>query len=166
MTMEQQIVIGKIVAPHGVRGEFRIMPLTDQPQRYAKMKIVHLDDGRDLTVVSVRQHKNVYLMMVKEITNMDEAEALRGRQLVISPKELPALPKGQFYVRDILGFAVESPDGEAFGTVKDVISPGSTDVFVIASPTGEEILLAAIKENILTIDWAEHKVVAKLPEWI
>lgn len=42
MTMEQQIVIGKIVAPHGVRGEFRIMPLTDQPQRYAKMKIVHL----------------------------------------------------------------------------------------------------------------------------
>ena len=79
MTMEQQIVIGKIVAPHGVRGEFRIMPLTDQPQRYAKMKIVHLDDGRDLTVVSVRQHKNVYLMMVKEITNMDEAEALRGR---------------------------------------------------------------------------------------
>ena len=99
MTMEQQIVIGKIVAPHGVRGEFRIMPLTDQPQRYAKMKIVHLDDGRDLTVVSVRQHKNVYLMMVKEITNMDEAEALRGRQLVISPKELPPLPKGQFYVR-------------------------------------------------------------------
>lgn len=112
MTMEQQIVIGKIVAPHGVRGEFRIMPLTDQPQRYAKMKIVHLDDGRDLTVVSVRQHKNVYLMMVKEITNMDEAEALRGRQLVISPKELPPLPKGQFYVRDILGFAVESPDGK------------------------------------------------------
>ena len=48
MTMEQQIVIGKIVAPHGVRGEFRIMPLTDQPQRYAKMKIVHLDDGREI----------------------------------------------------------------------------------------------------------------------
>ena len=165
MTMEQQIVIGKIAAPHGVRGEFRIMPLTDQPQRYAKMKIVHLDDGRDLTVVSVRQHKNVYLMMVKEITNMDEAEAA-GPSACHFPQGTSSLPKGQFYVRDILGFAVESPDGEAFGTVKDVISPGSTDVFVIASPTGEEILLAAIKENILTIDWAEHKVVAKLPEWI
>ena len=97
-------------------------PLTDQPQRYAKMKIVHLDDGRDLTVVSIRQHKNVYLMMVKEITNMDEAESPAGPSACHFPQELPPLPKGQFYVRDILGFAVESPDGEAFGTVKDVIS--------------------------------------------
>lgn len=86
MTMEQQIVIGKIVAPHGVRGEFRIMPLTDQPQRYAKMKIVHLDDGRDLTVVSVRQHKNVYLMMVKEITNMTKPKPCGAVSLSFPPR--------------------------------------------------------------------------------
>jgi 16S rRNA processing protein RimM len=164
--MEQKIVIGKIVAPHGVRGEFRIMPLTDQPERYTKMKQVRLDDGRLLTVLSLRRHKNVYLMQTKEVTTMNEAELLRGRSIVVLPEELPPLPEGQFYVRDILGFAVVSPEGEPIGTLKDVITPGSTDVFVIAPPDGEEILVAAVEDNILSIDWENRKVVVKLPEWI
>jgi 16S rRNA processing protein RimM len=164
--MEQNIVIGKIVAPHGVRGEFRIMPLSDQPERYAGMKKIHLDDGRSLTVVSLRRHKNVYLMQTKEITTMNDAELLRGRKIVVTPEELPSLPKGQFYVRDILGFDVVTPEGKPIGTMKDVITPGSTDVFVIAPPQGEDILVAAIDENILKIDWDKKQMVVKLPEWI
>ncbi|MCH3950343.1 MAG: ribosome maturation factor RimM [Acidaminococcus sp.] len=164
--MEKKIVIGKIVAPHGVRGEFRIMPLSEHPERYKDMKTIHLDDGRALTVVSLRAHKNVLLMQTKEITTMNEAELLRGRKIVVTPEELPPLPEGQFYVRDILGFTVVSPEGEVIGTMKDVITPATTDVFVIASPSGEEILVAAIAENIKKIDWEKKEVIVRLPEWI
>ncbi|WP_276691552.1 ribosome maturation factor RimM [Acidaminococcus massiliensis] len=164
--MEQHIVIGKIVAPHGVRGEFRIMPQTDYPERYAKMKKITLDNGREFNVVSLRQHKNVYLMKVEGIDTMDDAETLRGRTLVLRPEELPPLPEGQFYVRDIIGFAAVTPEGEPVGTLKDVISPGSTDVFVIAPPQGEEILVAAIADNIRNIDWEKKQIVVVLPEWI
>ena len=147
-------------------GEFRIMPQTDHPERYAKMKKITLDNGREFTVVSLRQHKNVYLMKVGGIDTMDDAETLRGRTIVLRPDELPPLPEGQFYVRDIIGFAVVTPEGEPVGTLKDVISPGSTDVFVIAPPQGEEILVAAIGENIRKIDWETKQIVVVLPEWI
>ena len=164
--MEQHIVIGKIVAPHGVRGEFRIMPQTDHPERYAKRKKITLDNGRDYTVQSLRQHKNVYLMKVEGIETMNDAETLRGRTIVLRPEELPPLPEGQFYVRDIIGFAAVTPEGETVGMLKDVISPGSTDVFVIAPPQGEDILVAAIADNIRNIDWEKKQIVVVLPEWI
>ena len=162
--MEQKIVIGKIVAPHGVRGEFRVLPLTDQPEQYEDRETLTLDNGRVLHVVSVRFHKNAYLVKVQEVTDMDQAEALRGRTIVLRPEELPPLPEGQFYVRDIIGFAVVSPAGDPIGTVKDVISPGPTDVFVVAPP--EDILVASIAENIKKIDWDQKQVVMVLPEWI
>ena len=164
--MERNIVIGKIVAPHGVRGEFRIMPLSDQPERYKDLKTVTLDNGQVLHVEAIRQHKNVFLMKTREIQTMDEAELLRGRSIVLTRDELPPLPEGQFYVRDIIGFAVVTPEGTPVGTLKDVITPGSTDVYVIAPPEGEDILVAAIAENIKKIDWAQKQIVVVLPEWI
>ena len=164
--MERNIVIGKIVAPHGVRGEFRIMPLSDQPERYLDLETITLDNGRTLTVEAIRQHKNVFLIKTREIQTMDEAETLRGRSIVLAREELPPLPEGQFYVRDIIGFTVETPEGTPVGTLKDVITPGSTDVYVIAPPKGEDILVAAIPENIRAIDWDAKKIVVVLPEWI
>ena len=164
--MEQHIVIGKIVAPHGVRGEFRIMPQTDHPERYAKMKKITLDNGREYTVVSLRQHKNVNLMKVERIDSKNAPDTLRCRPLVLRPDELPPLPEGQFYVRDIIGFAAVTPEGDTVGTLKDVLSPGSTDVFVIAPPQGEDILVAAIGDNIRNIDWEKKQITVVLPEWI
>jgi len=147
-TMSKQIVIGKIVAPHGVRGEFRILPQTDNPEQYTKMPTISLSNGRKLTVEAVRFHKNMVLMKTKEITNMDEAQLLRNCQVVINSEELPPLPAGRFYVSDIIGFQVVTPEGEEIGVLKDVITPGSTDVFVIAGKNGKEIMVVAIDENI------------------
>ncbi len=72
--MEQHIVIGKIVAPHGVRGEFSHHAANGPSERYAKLKKITLDNGREFTVVSLRQHKNVYLMKVEGIDTMNDAE--------------------------------------------------------------------------------------------
>jgi 16S rRNA processing protein RimM len=164
--MKQQIVIGKIVAPHGVRGEFRIMPLTDNPKQYSNMKKLCLADGRTLTVQTIRYHKNMVLAKTAEITNMDEAELLRNQEIVISREDLPPLESGHFYVADIKGFRVESPQGELLGTLKDVIKPGKTDIFVITTTDGKETLVAGIDSNIKAINMAEKKIIAVLPEWV
>ncbi len=165
--MEETIVIGKIVAPHGVRGEFRIMPQTDYPERYTGAKHLQLDTGAVYEVENIRPHKQFYLVKVAGIEDMDAAERLRGRTIVVPASQLPKLPEGQFYVRDILGFSVISPEGELLGTVADVIQPASTAIFVIhPAGGGEDILVAAIAENIKQIDWEKQQVIAVLPEWI
>lgn len=163
--MSKQIVIGKIVAPHGVRGEFRILPQTDNPEQYIKMQKISLSNGRELTVEAVRFHKNMVLMKTKEITSMDEAELLRNCAVVIKQEDLPSLPAGRFYVSDIIGFQVVTPEGELIGTLKDVITPGSTDVFVIAGKDGKEIMVVAIDANIKAMNMQEKQIVAVLPEW-
>jgi len=164
--MKQQIVIGKIVAPHGVRGEFRIMPLTDNPKQYANMKKLCLADGKTLTVETIRFHKNMVLAKVREVTSMDEAELLRNKEIVIAKEDLPPLEKGRFYVADIVGFQVVSPEGELLGTLKDVIKPAKTDIFVITTTDDKEVLVVAIDSNIKAINMAEKKIVAVLPEWV
>lgn len=163
---KQQIVIGKVVAPHGVRGEFRIMPQTDNPEQYDTMKKITLGNGKVLTVESMRFHKNMVLAKTKEITTMDEAELLRGQDVVIDKKDLPPLPEGSYYVSDLVGFTVVTPEGEEIGHLKDVITPGSTDVFVITKTNGEEVMVVAIKENIKEMNIKEQKIVAVLPEWM
>ncbi len=166
MMTKQDIVIGKIVAPHGVRGEFRIMPLTDNPEQYNKLKTLRLSDGTILTIEGLRFHKNLILVKVKEVEDMDGAELLRGKEIVLSKSELPPLPEGSYYVSDLVGFKVLSPEGELLGTLKDVITPGSTDVFVITSVAGEEIMVVAIESNIKKIDLAQKQIIAVLPEWM
>jgi 16S rRNA processing protein RimM len=164
--MKQQIIIGKIVAPHGVRGEFRIMPDTDNPKQFLKMKNICLEDGQSFTVETVRFHKQFVLMTVGEITDMDQANKLRNKHIVISHAELPELPKGRFYVSDIIGFKVTTPEGEEIGTLKDVITPGSTDVFVIDGKNGKEIMVVAIDSNIKEINMEQRLIKAVLPEWV
>lgn len=164
--MKQQIVIGKIVAPHGVRGEFRIMPQTDNPEQYNKMKKICLANGRTLTVEAIRFHKNMVLAKTKEITTMDEADLLRGQEVVVTREELPPLAEGQFYVSDVVGFAVVTPEGELIGHLKDIITPGSTDVFVITTTEEKEIMVVAIDSNIKEINMEARQIVAVLPEWM
>ena len=130
------------------------------------MKNICLEDGQSFTVETVRFHKQFVLMTVGEITDMDQAIKLRNKHIVISHAELPELPKGRFYVSDIIGFKVTTPEGEEIGTLKDVITPGSTDVFVIDGKNGKEIMVVAIDSNIKEINMEQRLIKAVLPEWV
>jgi 16S rRNA processing protein RimM len=130
------------------------------------MKNICLEDGQSFTVETVRFHKQFVLMTVGEITDMDQANKLRNKHIVISHAELPELPKGRFYVSDIIGFKVTTPEGEEIGTLKDVITPGSTDVFVIDGKNGKEIMVVAIDSNIKEINMEQRLIKAVLPEWV
>lgn len=163
--MDKLVVIGAIVAPHGVRGEFRIIPLTENPDLFLELKYLFLEDGRKITLTAARFHKKVLLIKAEEITTMDEAEKLRGKKVLIDSADLPPLRENQFYVSDLIGFEVYDENNLKLGELKDVLATGSNDVFVVGTSEGKEILVPVLKVNVKEINMAENRISVKLPEW-
>ena len=161
----EKVVLGKIVAPHGVRGDLRIMPLTSNVQLFSEMDYLLLPDGRKLHIAGARPHKNIILVTVEEITSIEMAEALRGQKVAVYREDMPELPEGRYYVGDLIGLPVVDEAGNRIGTFKDVLPTGSKDVYVIAPPEGKDILVAAIPENILDIDLPGKRITVRLPQW-
>ena len=164
--MHNQIVIGKIVAPHGVRGDIRILPLTEKPEQFLDLDYLLLHDGRRLTIKHARFHKRMVLVTTEEIKSMNEAELLRDQEVLIKAEDLPKLEEGQFYVADLIGLPVYDEEGKQIGTFKDSLSTGSNDVYVISVPGEKDILLPALKIYVKEINLAEKRIVVTLPEWV
>lgn len=163
--MDKEIVIGKIVAPHGVRGDIRIMPLTDRPEQFLNLSYLLLEDGRQLTVKAARFHKRMVLVSTKEITTMNDAELLRDKKILIRAEDLPPLEEGRFYVADLIGLPVFDEEGTQLGTFKDSITTGSNDVYIVAVPGSKDLLIPALKIYVREINLQEKRIVVKLPEW-
>lgn len=163
--MDKEIVIGKIVAPHGVRGDIRIMPLTDRPEQFLNLSYLLLEDGRQLTIKAARFHKRMVLVSTKEITTMNDAELLRDKKILIRAEDLPPLEEGRFYVADLIGLPVFDEEGKQLGTFKDSITTGSNDVYIVAVPGSKDILIPALKIYVREINLQEKRIVVKLPEW-
>lgn len=163
--MDKEIVIGKIVAPHGVRGDIRIMPLTDRPEQFLNLSYLLLEDSRQLTVKAARFHKRMVLVSTKEITTMNDAELLRDKKILIRAEDLPPLEEGRFYVADLIGLPVFDEEGKQLGTFKDSITTGSNDVYIVAVPGGKDLLIPALKIYVREINLQEKRIVVKLPEW-
>ena len=161
----EKVVLGQIVAPHGVRGDLRIMPLTSNTQLFSDMDYLLLPDDRRLHIVKARPHKNIMLVTVKEVASIEEAEALRGQKVSVYREDMPELPEGRYYVGDLIGLPVLDEQGNRIGTFKDVLPTGSKDVYVIQPPEGKDILVANIPENIREIDLKSGRIIVRLPEW-
>ena len=164
--MHNQIVIGKIVAPHGVRGDIRILPLTEKPEQFLDLDYLLLHDGRKLTIKHARFHKRMVLVTTEEIKSMNEAELLRDQEVLIKAEDLPELEEGQFYVADLIGLPVFDEEGKQIGTFKDSLSTNSYDVYVIEKKKKKDILLPALKIYVKEINLAEKRIVVTLPEWV
>lgn len=163
--MQNQIVIGKIVAPHGVRGDIRILPLTETPEIFLDLEYLLLEKGGRLTITNARFQKNMVLLSTEEITNMDEAEKFRNQNVLVEKEKLPPLPKGRYYVSDLVGFVCLNEQGENIGIFRDTMQTGSNDVFVIKGNDGKEILVPAIRDYILEIDTEKKEILVRLPKW-
>ena len=163
--MDKEIIIGKIVAPHGVRGDIRILPLTEKPELFLDLEYLLLEGGKKLTVKNARFQKRMILVTTKEVTSMNEAELLRDKNIYIKAEDLPELEEDEFYGADLVGIPVYDLEGNQIGTFKDSLSTGSNDVYIIAVPGAKDILVPALKEYFKEINLAEKRIVVKLPEW-
>jgi 16S rRNA processing protein RimM len=163
--MEELLKVGVITTTHGVRGEVKVYPTTDSPERFLELEYVLLDTGRELRrleIQNVKFFKNLAILKFKEIDNINDIERYKGKDLWIPREEGQHLDEDEYYVADLLGMDVELEDGTAFGTLKDVMETGANDVYVITTTDGKEVLLPAIKDCILDVDVEEKKMTIHL----
>lgn len=165
MQTMNKVIIGEIIAPHGVRGDLRIKPLTDNTELFSSTDYLLLPDGKKLTVLHAAPHKNIMLVKTREVTSMDAAEELRGLKVAIKKEDLPELPEDTYYIGDLVGLEVVDEAGKKIGILKDVLRTGSVDVYVIADEDGKENLVAAISENVRSIDMQAGKITVRMPEY-
>lgn len=161
---DKMIVIGKIGAPQGVRGEVRIIPLTEFPERFKKLKTAHLDDGTDLEVESVRYHQEFVLLKFKGLNDRNAIEHLKNRLIQIERKDLMPLPEGHYHVFDIIGLTVYNEQDECLGNISDVLQTGSNDVYVVEQKDKLPLLIPGLKSVVQKIDIASGKMIVKLQE--
>lgn len=146
--MEQYLQVGVITSTHGIRGEVKVFPTTDDPQRFKKLKKVFLDTGREkmpLEVAGARFFKNLVIVKFKGIDNINEIEKYRQCALLVDREEAVDLQEDEYFIADLLGMEVYA-DGEYFGNLKDVMETGANEVYVIESEKHGEVLLPAIHD--------------------
>lgn len=161
---DKMIVIGKIGAPQGVRGEVRLIPMTEFPERFKTLKIAMFDDGTSLQVESVRYHQQFVLLKFKGLDDRNAIEHLKNKLIQIEPKDLMPLPEGHYHIFDIIGLSVYNEQEEYLGKISDVLQTGSNDVYVVEQKEKQPLLIPGLKTVVLTIDIAAGKMIVKLQE--
>ncbi|HHY06634.1 MAG TPA: 16S rRNA processing protein RimM [Clostridia bacterium] len=163
--MPEYIKIGQIVNTHGYKGGLKIYPLTDDVQRFFDLEKVYLKFAGhyvSYTIVDVRLHKNMVLLWLAKVSDLNTAEQLKGFYLEIPRTKVRALPEGSFYIFELIGLDVY--EGEQYlGKLCEVLKPGSNDVFVVKTPDNKEIYLPALKKVVTQIDLEQKRMEVKVP---
>lgn len=167
--MIQYIEVGKIVNTHGVVGELKIIPLTDDPKRYNKLKSVYISPkiGEEMIkydVMGVKYHKSFVIMKVKDIDDLNAAEKLKEHFVIIDREDAVKLPKDTFFICDLIGLKVFDEEGNNLGVIKEVLQTGSNDVYVVKSDNSGDILIPALKTVVKKVCFEENKMVVNLPQ--
>ena len=152
--MEQMLRVGVITSTHGVRGEVKVFPTTDDAKRFKTLKKVILD-GREpleLSIEQVKFFKNMVILKFKGYDNINDVETWRQRDLLITRDQAVELKEDEYFITDLIGLTVVNEEEAVLGRVKDVLETGANDVYVVELTGGKELLLPAIKDCILNVD--------------
>ncbi len=153
--MEQTFRVGVITSTHGLRGEVKVFPTTDDAQRFRQLKDVLLDTGREqkpLEVEQVRFFKNMVIVKFKGIDRIEDIEAYKGRDLLVTRENAVELGPDENFIADLIGLDVVTDEGARLGELTDVLQTGANDVYVVKTETGKELLLPAIRDCVLDVD--------------
>lgn len=153
--MEDMLQVGVITHTHGVRGEVKVFPTTDDVNRFKKLKQVILDTGKEtmpLEIQSVKFFKQFVILKFKGIDNINDIEKYKRCSLYVTREHAVPLEEDEYFIADMIGMEVCTEDGNIFGTLKDVIETGANDVYVIENAEHGEVLVPAIKECIRSVD--------------
>ncbi len=163
--MEQLLQVGIISSTHGIRGEVKVFPTTDDVKRYKKLKTVILDTGKEqieLQIAGVKFFKQFAIVKFKEYDNINDVEKYKGKSLYVTRENAVKLEKDEYFIADLIGIQAYTEDGKLFGTLKGVIQTGANDVYEIISKEYGEVLIPAIKQCVLDIDIDEKKMTIHL----
>ena len=163
--MEQFFRVGVITSTHGVRGEVKVFPTTDDTQRFKKLKKVILDDGKrklDLEVSSVNFFKNMVILKFKGIDNINDVEKFRQADLLVTRENAIKLEEGEYFIADLIGLRGISDEGEDLGELTDVLQTGANDVYIFSKSGAPELLVPKIPDCIKEVNLEEGTVLVHL----
>ena len=177
--MEDRFQVGVITSTHGVRGEVKVFPTTDDVKRFDKLKKVYLDysvkgvrgtikkECIELEIGGVKYFKQFVILKFKGIDNINDIEKYKGMDLYVTREDAIPLEEGEYYIADLIGLEVFDEDDNAIGKVSDVLQTGANDVYIVkgnADYKNKEIMIPAIKQCILDINLEENKMKVHLLE--
>lgn len=153
--MEDLLQTGVITTTHGVRGEVKVFPTTDDPMRFKKLKQVILDTGKEqieLEVAGARFFKNLVILKFKGIDNINDVEQYRQKSLYVTRENAVPLGENEYFIADLIGLKVVSDEGEELGDLSDVLQTGANDVYVVSKENTPDLLIPAIRDCIRQVD--------------
>ena len=162
--MEDLLQVGVITTTHGIRGEVKVYPTTDDPRRFEVLPSVLLDTGKELCeleIQRVKYFKQFVILKFRDVDDINEIEPYKGKSLYVTRDMAVPLEENEYYIADLIGMDVFLEDGSLFGRIKDVLETGANDVYIVQTQE-KEVLIPAIKDCILQVDVQSNKMVIHL----
>ena len=163
--MEEYFRIGVITTTHGLKGEVKVFPTTEDPGRFSELETCYLkekDGYRPLKVSTVRYFKNLVILGFEEYTDIEQVMPLKNKELYVDREHAIPLEEGEYYIADILGCDVYDEEGRKLGILEDYLETGAQDVYRIRRDNGKEFLIPAVDEFIREVDVEGRKMVIRL----
>jgi 16S rRNA processing protein RimM len=154
-------VIGKVVSTQGNKGEVNVLPLTDSINRFKKLDTVFLGNNHGKTIIDIekiRIQKDMVILKVKDIENIEEAKTIVGSFLEVERKNAVKLPKDTYFIFEIIGLEVYTENNVLLGKVENVISTGSNDIYIVKDKNEKELFIPAIREVIKDINLEKKRI--------
>jgi len=166
-TVQDLLQVGAVTSTHGLRGEVKVFPTTDDPMRYKKLKKVFLEmemkkQQKELEIERVRFFKNMVIVKFKGIDDINDVQQYKGAKLFVTREDAVPLGEDEYFAADLVGLLAVSDEREELGVVSDVLKTGANDVYVVRQPDGKELLIPAIKDCIQKIDISGGKMAVHL----
>lgn len=159
--MENYTIVGMITNTHGIKGELKVFPLTDDMERFNYLKQAYIgEDKTKVNLEKVRYHKNLAIIKFKEYNDINEVQKFKDNYIYVDDEEKVILPKDHFFIYDLIDSQVFDMESNLIGTLADVLKGSSNDVYVVKnSEKNKEYLIPAVKQFIIKVDILEKKII-------
>lgn len=165
--MQDILQVGAVTTTHGIAGEVKVFPTTDDPKRFRRLKSVLLDTGRGMTeleITSVKFFKNMVILKFKDYDRIEDVVKFKGKSLYVTREHAVKLKKNEYFIADLVGMDVFTEDGARLGRLTDVLQTGANDVYEVTLDDGRQVLIPAIRDCILRVDVEQNKMKVHLLE--
>lgn len=165
--MISELQVGVITQTHGIKGEVKVFPTTDDVSRFKKLKEVIMDTGREritMEIEGVKFFKQYAIVKFKGYDSINDIEKYKRAKLYVTREHAVKLQKDEYFIADLVGLNVVTDEGEPFGKMKDVLATGANDVYVVEREDGTEVLLPAIRECVKAVDMEQGQITVHIME--
>ncbi len=163
--MDDLLKVGVITSTHGIRGEVKVFPTTDDPKRFLDLEEIILDTGKEkktLSIQYVKFFKNMVILKFKEFDNINDVEIYRQKDLYVTREQAVPLEENEYFIADLIGLKAVSDEGEELGEIADVLQTAANDIYVIKKQGTSDLLVPAIRECVLSVNIAGGMVTLHL----